>query len=117
MSIATEKRGNAMIVYAQGRIDHASAEAFNAALMPHVSNCTRDGTPLVLDFSGVDYISSVGLRVLMIAGKEITNNGGRIVIANLQPVVQEVFQISRFYLVFKIADTIEAALETLKEAE
>lgn len=117
MSIATEKRGDAMVVFAHGRIDHATADAFSAALAPHVNNCTRDGTPLVLDFSGVEYISSVGLRVLMIAGKEITNNGGRIIIAGLQPLVQEVFQISRFYLVFKIADTIEAALETLKEAE
>lgn len=115
MSIATEKRGNTMVVFAEGRIDHANADAFSAALMPHVSNCTRDGTPLVLDFSGVEYISSVGLRVLMIAGKEITNNGGKIVIARLQPLVQEVFQISRFYLVFKTADSIEAALEMLKE--
>ncbi len=57
---------------------------------------------LVLDFAGVDYISSVGLRVLMIAAKQTRGNGARIAVAALQPVVAEIFAISRFDHVLEV---------------
>ena len=44
----------------------------------------------MLDLSGVDYISSVGLRVLMLAAKQAKKQGGTVVVANLQTVVREI---------------------------
>jgi len=64
---------------------------------------------MVLDLSAVEYISSVGLRVLMLAARQVKAQEGQIAIAALQPVVREVFEISRFDLVFKVFADIEAA--------
>ena len=69
--------------------------------------------PLLRDFAGVEYVSSVGLRVLMLAAKQVTAQNGRIVIAALTPVVSEVFQISRFDLIFSVFDTLDSALVAL----
>ncbi len=101
-----------MIVSPTGRIDQSSADTFQSALVPHLASCTKNGAPLVLDFSGIDYISSVGLRVLMLAARQVKAQDGRIAIAALQPVVKEVFEISRFNLVLKVFDSVKAASES-----
>lgn len=95
-----------------GRIDHTSADSFQAALEPHLAQCRDDEPPLVIDMSAVDYISSVGLRVLMVAAKQVKAQNGCIVIAALTPMVKEVFEISRFNLVFDLFDSVSAAART-----
>lgn len=110
MELRHHMQGTANVVAPASRIDQSSADGFQAALVPYLAACTKDGTPLVLDFSGVEYISSVGLRVLMLAARQTTAQGGRIAIAGLQPLVREVFEISRFNLVFKIFDDVAAAV-------
>ncbi len=110
MDLKHRTQGSANVVAPASRIDQSSADGFQAALVPHLVACTKDGALLVLDFSGVEYISSVGLRVLILAARQVTAQGGRIAIAGLQPVVKEVFEISRFNLVFKIFDNVDAAV-------
>jgi anti-sigma B factor antagonist/stage II sporulation protein AA (anti-sigma F factor antagonist) len=110
----TERRiGNALVLAASGRIDHASAEGFKTALGPHLKQCGKGGDVVVLDFSGVEYISSVGLRVLMLAAKQAKSQGGAIAVAALQPVVREIFEISRFTLVIPCFAGVRDALAEL----
>ena len=71
-----------------GRIDHASAEAFRLALEALLADSAEGRDGVVLDFAGVEYISSVGLRVLMMAAKQVRSQKGRIVVAAMQPVVK-----------------------------
>ncbi len=94
-------------------MDQSTADELRRALEPCLAACTADGPPLVLDLSGVPYISSVGLRVLMLAGRQATAQQGRMAIAGLQPVVREVFQISRFDMVFKLFDSVDDAAKAL----
>jgi len=68
---------------------------------------------VVLDFSGVEYISSVGLRVLMLAAKQVKVQKGTIVIAGMQPVVKEIFDISRFNYVFASFPALRDAVADL----
>ena len=110
MNLNSKLRGNVLIVAPQGRIDHASAEAFSKALEPHLAECKSGGVPLVFDFSGIEYISSVGLRSLMLAARQVKAQNGRIAIAALTLVVKEVFEISRFNLVYKVFDTVDEAV-------
>jgi anti-anti-sigma factor len=110
MDLSYSSKGGARIIAPAGRIDHASADLFQAALSPHLAQCQPGEPPLVLDMSGVDYISSVGLRVLMVAAKQAKAQNGRIAIAALTPMVREVFEISRFNLVFDTFETVDAAL-------
>jgi anti-anti-sigma factor len=106
---ATSREGSAVVVPA-GRIDHASADAFSTALQPHLERCRAGEPPLVIDMRAVDYISSVGLRVLMVAAKQAEAQAGRIAIAGLTPMVREVFEISRFDMLFRIFDSVDQAV-------
>ena len=111
MELSSARHGDIVVLSPRGRIDHASAEAFKTALAPYLAQC-GPGHPVVLDLAGVDYIASVGLRVLMLASRQIRTQGGTILVAALQPLVREIFEISKFTLVFpcfaSVADAIAA---------
>ena len=94
-------------------MDQAHAKLLESELAPHLALCTPGGESIVLDFSGVDYISSVGLRVLLLAAKQTKTQDGRIAIAALTPMVAEVFKVSRFDLVLNVHDTVDAAAAAL----
>jgi anti-sigma B factor antagonist len=113
MEFTHKTLGNIEIVSPKGRIDQFSAESFQASLAPYLANCLKDGAALVLDFSEIDYISSLGLRVLMLAARQVKAQNGRIAVAALQPIVEEVFKITRFHLVFNIFDSVSLACESL----
>jgi anti-sigma B factor antagonist len=105
--------GPARAIAPKGRLDHDNCEAFRADLAPHLEACVRDGQPLVLELSGLEYVSSAGLRCLMIAAKEARVRKGRVVVAAMQPVVAEIFKISRFNLVFDVFPTLREALASV----
>lgn len=70
-------------------------------------------TGLVLDFSKVTYISSVGLRVLMIAAKQMRGRHARIAVTGLQPIVAEIFSISRFDAVLEVFPDVRDAVAAI----
>ena len=112
----TERRaGKAIVLAPAGRIDMASADTFRERLIPLISAASA-GESVVLDFSGVDYISSAGLRVLMLAAKQARSSGSKIAIAALQPLVNEIFQISRFDKVLACHGGIDEALAAVDSA-
>ena len=91
-------------------MDHSNAAALQTALEPHLPDCKPGGYRIVLDLSGLDYISSAGLRVLMITAKQVKSQEGEIVVAGMQPVVREIFDISKFTFVFKCFSSVSEAL-------
>ena len=109
MRITERTYADTLVLSPAGRLDHDSCDAFEAALKPFVESA-RAGRPIVLDLSALDYVSSAGLRLLMLAGKQARAQGGRIMIAAMQPLVAEIFQISRFNLLFDIHSTLREAL-------
>ena len=113
MSLPHRNYGNVRVLGPKGRLDHDNCDAFRAGLAPHLEACVRDGQALVLDLSGVEYVSSAGLRCLMLAAKEAAASNGRLTVAAMQPVVAEIFQISRFNLVFKVFPTLREALTSI----
>jgi len=110
LQIATRQVADTVIAAPVGRIDHQSAAPFEAALTPLVAAAVAERGSLVLDFSGIDYISSVGLRVLMIAAKQMRANEGRLFVAALQSVVAEIFAISRFDRILTVTATVDDAI-------
>jgi len=99
-----------------GRIDHNTAEAFQSALMAHVEACGQSGAAIVLDLGAIDYMSSVGLRVLMVAAKQSKTDDGKIVVAAMQPDMKEIFEISRFNFVYEAFDSVADALASISPA-
>ena len=110
MQVSQQRYADALVLTPAGRIDNSTTDALRTDLNAHLPACRNGGDRLVLDFSGVDYISSVGLRVLMLAAKKAREQDGPIVVAGLQPVVREIFEISRFTLVFQCYETVREAL-------
>jgi anti-sigma B factor antagonist len=103
--------GNIAVATPAGRLDQAAAADFEQALLPLVDDPQAAG--LIVDFAGVEYISSVGLRVLMIAAKQIRARKGRVAAVALQPIVAEIFAISRFDSVFEIFPSLREALAAM----
>ena len=106
MILPLHESAGVVIATVSGRIDHASADAFNAALEPLLKNCVGGANPLILDFSG-------GLRSLMLASRQAKSQKGAFAIAGMQPSVQEVFTISRFSLIMPCYTSVAAACKVL----
>jgi anti-anti-sigma factor len=102
-----------VVVAPQDRLDHANSDAFSLALEPHLADCRPGGLHLVLDLSALRYVSSAGLRCFMLAAKQAKAQGGEVVLAGMQAVVREIFEISRFTLLFRVFADVGAALEAL----
>ena len=113
MELPSSYLGSVLVLAVRGRLDHAHAKEFETALAPHLVGCGLDGTPVVLDFSHVAYISSVGLRVLLLAAKQVKAQQGKIAVAALTPIVTEVFQVSHFNLVLRVFPDVAAAATEL----
>jgi anti-anti-sigma factor len=110
LQITTRHLADVVIAAPAGRIDHQSAAGLEAALAPLIAGTAERRGALVLDFSGVEYISSVGLRVLMVAARQMREHHTVLVVAALQAVVAEIFAISRFDRVLTVTVTLDDAL-------
>jgi len=109
MQCPTHAYADVLVATAAGRIDFAGAQVLEGALAPALA---PDGPVrgIVIDLAGVDYISSVGLRVLMVAAKAMRARKAVIAVASLQPVVAEIFEISRFHHVVDVRGSVRDAI-------
>jgi anti-anti-sigma factor len=117
LQIATRHVADTVVAAPAGRIDHQSAAEFEAALLPLVAEAAARRGALVLDFSAVDYISSVGLRVLMVAARQMRERQAELLVAALGGVVAEIFAISRFDRVLTVTGTVDDALARCSAAQ
>ncbi|THF57293.1 STAS domain-containing protein [Pseudothauera rhizosphaerae] len=104
----TEKRGEVSVIRPTGRIDSATASAFDRTVNEVFDSGARW---VVLDMSQLEYISSAGLRGVLIAGKKARAlPGGKLVLCALREQIREVFEISGFLAIFAITADLDAAL-------
>jgi anti-sigma B factor antagonist/stage II sporulation protein AA (anti-sigma F factor antagonist) len=89
------------------RIDLSNADAFTNALLAAL---TQASGVMIVDLSRVDYISSAGLRSLMIALKAAKAEQKSLAVAALRPLTREIFAISRFDIVFSLYDSVRDAI-------
>jgi anti-anti-sigma factor len=101
------------VVIATPRIDHYEVEAFSLLLRPHLA--VGPGRKLVIDLHDVDYISSAGLRVLMLPHLEARAAGGAIELV-CGPMVAEILDLSRFTTVMRIYRSRREAVQALAES-
>lgn len=113
MDLAPRTYVDVRVLTPRGRLDHKTADSFESTFLPHVDECGERGANLVLDLSGVDYMSSVGLRVLMAAAKAAKRLDSAIVVAGLQPTLREIFEISRFTTIFRVFETVRDGIAGL----
>lgn len=107
MEIVQETRDNAVILKLQRRIDSATAKAFEERLMPVVNGAEA---AVILDFQDLDYISSAGLRVILMAAKAAKARQRKLLLCGMKPNIHEVFAVSGFTKILTIVESCEAAL-------
>src|SRR5574340_1177803 len=110
VQIDTRQYADATVAAPNGRIDHRSAGGFESALAPLVADAAARRGALVIDFAAVDCISSVGLRALMVASRQLNAAQALLAVAALRSVVAEIFAISRFDKVLTVCATLDDAL-------
>jgi len=106
MEIQKRKEKNIMVVSVKGRLDALTAPELEKDLLETIAG--RENR-FLMDLSGLQYISSAGLRSLLVLAKKLKSEQGEIFFTGLQGPVDEVFKISGFYSIFKIFDSLEAA--------
>lgn len=110
MDIQTLKETKATVVTVTGRLDAVTAPAYEEA----VNELINGGEiAFVVDFAGLDYISSAGLRGLLVMAKQLKGRGGKVRFANVKGTVKEVFDISGFATIFQMDDSVAAALSNI----
>ena len=98
--------GDDGVIALTGRFDAAQCEKAQKFL-------DAAGGPRVLDLRGLEYISSAGLRCLMVTARQAGEQRGRILVSAMQPIVAEIVRISRFNLVFEVFATTREALASV----
>lgn len=96
-----------------GRIDAVTTSELEEALM---ALAQRAEGPVLLDFSEVEYVGSLGLQVLARAAAVLKERGIPLRLCGLQPFVAEVFRITHFIRLFHVDETREAAMAALGDA-
>ena len=107
MKIETRQAGSAVIVAPSGRLDGAGAPEMEAELL---AAARQRGARVVLDCRGIAYISSAGLRAVVIGAKACRQEGGELAVAALQPDCRAVMVASGLLTVLRYHETVEAAL-------
>ena len=91
MDITVGKQGDAVLLKLTGRMDTAGAVVFDRQCRKLIDDGEKS---FLVDMAGVDFISSPGLRSLLMLGKNVHEAGGKFLLANMGGGVKEVFDLS-----------------------
>ena len=111
MQVTTERQDGVLTVYVSGRIDAGSASEFEET----VRTVIEDGDRLVImDFENLLFISSSGLRVVLMTAKSLRGRDAAFALCSLSGALLDVFRISGFDKIIAIHPTRADALASLK---
>jgi anti-anti-sigma factor len=106
MEISESSSNGIAVLKLSGRLDGLAAPELEKKLAESLAGGKER---LVFDCSDVEYASSAGLRVFLLAAKELKTRGGRCGFAALAPPLREVFSVSGFLEVLEVHDTVAQA--------
>ena len=107
MQIYTSKEGNNLVIEVKGRLDAVTSPKLEEECQALIDQGEK---AIVMDLGGVDYISSAGLRTILILARKLNGSGGQIRFCGLKGMVQEVFSISGFTSLFPVFPSLTEAL-------
>jgi anti-anti-sigma factor len=110
MNLNPRSIADVLVFAPAGRLDHESVDAFRSDLQPQLDAALQAGHGVLFDLSALEYVSSAGLRCFMLAAKQAKAKDGKMAVAAPRPVVAEIFEISRFNMVFRIFPTLREGL-------
>ena len=108
MQISVKNTNEVKVLAFEGRLDTQTSPDAQQQL----TRLIEEGeTKILVNFEKLDYISSAGLRVLLVVAKQLKTTDGELRICSLNEVVKEVFDISGFDMILPIFASESGALE------
>ncbi len=104
MEITLQEQDGVVALAINGRLDAVSAVDADKEFSKVLDG---DKDKLLINLRALDYISSAGLRVLLVVAKRMQQKGGKVALCCMVDNVKEVFEISGFSSIFKIFDSQE----------
>lgn len=101
MKITTQRFGPKLIIKGEGRLDTTTAVDYGNKISDCLDDSNDEIKELILDFADIDYISSIGLRVVLELQKRISDSGSMKLI-NVVPAVMDVFKMTGFTNILSI---------------
>lgn len=91
--------GPETVITVSGRLDTTTCPEFEEKVRPTLEGAA---TQVKVDCSGLDYVSSAGLRQFLLLHKKIAGKGGKLTLCGLNPAVREIFNVTGFSAIFRI---------------
>ncbi|PRX32611.1 stage II sporulation protein AA (anti-sigma F factor antagonist) [Orenia metallireducens] len=113
MEIKVNNQDDIKVIKLIGDFDGSSANKVEDNIMPYIENHSR----LIFDMGECEYVSSAGLRVLLIIAKKLKSVEGFGVLSNLSEEVQDVMEITGFSHILNSYDTVNEAINYMKKGE
>jgi anti-anti-sigma factor len=111
MEMMQSKKESLVILGLKGKLDASTSSSLEEKFLSLMEGGEKQ---LVVDFSQLDYISSAGLRVLLMAAKRLKNANGKIALCALKENVREVFDLAGFSTIFSIYPSQQEASQALQ---
>jgi anti-sigma B factor antagonist len=99
MEVLETKEGGITVLTPRGRVDSVTCKPFEQHLMGVIDAGERR---VIVDFVDLDYVSSAGLRVLLMGAKKQKAAGGRLILCAMRDHIREVFDVSGFSSILEI---------------
>jgi anti-anti-sigma factor len=108
MQISVKTTNEVKVLAFEGRLDTQTSPDAQQQLTQLIE---AGSTKILVNLEKLDYISSAGLRVLLVVAKKLKANAGELRICSLNAVVKEVFDISGFDMILPVSASESEALE------
>ena len=110
MEINLKNHEEVMVAELTGDIDGNTAPEVKDKVLPLVA----PGTKILLDLTKVAYLSSAGLRVLLMLYRQVSSKDGKLVLVGLSEEIADIMAITGFLDFFTTSETIEAGLVAIR---
>lgn len=111
LTINLEKKDSILCVRIDGELDHHTSEMLRKAVDEELQK--GNYKHLVLNLEHLSFMDSSGLGVILGRYKQITNNGGEMVVCSITPPIKRLLEMSGLFKIIRLADNEPLALETL----
>lgn len=107
MNVLESRAGDVVVLTLDGRLDQEGAPVLETCVKKHIESGCRS---ILVDFCGISFLASMGIRALIIPTQALSRLGGRLGVTGLGESTLVVFETAGLTKVFPVYDSVEAAL-------
>ena len=110
MAVTSERQGRTLVLAANGRVDSSNAAEFQEDITGAIE---EDDPSVLLDLGGLSYISSAGLRVILLVAKTLNAKDAKFAVCSPSDPIREIFEISGFSQIIPMHPSQHEAIASL----